>query len=316
VKSVETSLFQQTYTWRKKGLLISPQKSLWWMQTHAMIPTVDHLGGDFYRVYFSGRDSENRSQIGFAVVRVCEEHLAVQEFCREPVLTNGELGCFDDNGVTPSCVVTVGEKKYFYYIGWNKGATVRMHLFGGLALSDDGGRTFYRYSQAPIIERCRVNPLLNTAPFVLKEGDLWRMYYVSGVQWINKDLPRYNIQYAESEDGLNWVREGHVCINFSTPSENALARPCVLKESNVYKMWFAHKGEAYRLGYAESTDGKHWERRDEHSGLSVSYNDFDSEMVEYACVFEHAGRKYMLYNGNNYGSDGIGWAVGEPIGNG
>jgi hypothetical protein len=307
----KTKLFSRTYKWQKQGLLIEPQKDLWWMQTHAMIPTVDHLESNRYRVYFSGRDKDNRSHIGFAVVEADRGQLKVLEYSPDPVITLGDLGCFDDNGVTPSCMVTVGNRKFFYYIGWNAGSTVRMHLFGGLALSDDGGKTFTRYSKAPIIERNRVNPLLNTAPFVIKEGEKWRMYYVSGITWVHRDLPRYNIQRAVSQDGLEWHRDGHVAIDFASSNENALARPFVLIEDGVYKMWFAHKGEAYRLGYAESLDGETWHRRDDLAGIDVSDKGWDSDMIEYAALFEHDGYKYMLYNGNNYGFDGAGWAVAE-----
>jgi hypothetical protein len=310
LNTTDSKLFSRRYNWRKQGLLITPQKDLWWMQTHAMIPTVDKVGENLYRVYFSGRDKENRSHIGYAVVQAENDSLKVLSYSDDPVITLGDLGCFDDNGVTPSCMVTQGDRKFFYYIGWNAGSTVRMHLFGGLALSDDGGKTFTRYSKAPIIERNRVNPLLNTAPYVVHADGEWRMYYVSGVTWVHRDLPRYNIQTATSQDGLEWHRDGRVCIDFASPSENALARPFVIVEDGVYKMWFAHKGDAYRLGYAESLDGVNWQRRDELSGIDVSSEGWDSDMIEYACVFENNGQKFMLYNGNNYGFDGAGWAVG------
>src|SRR3546814_19574077 len=86
------------------------------------------------------------------------------------------------------CALVTGVQKcalpifYLYYIGWNPGSTVRMHLFGGLAVSTDGGRSFERASRAPVIERCAVNPYLNTAPFVLHEDGNWRMYYVTIVR--------------------------------------------------------------------------------------------------------------------------------------
>ena len=73
----------------------------------------------------------------------------------------------------------------------------------------------------------------------------------------------------------------------------------------------AHKGSAYRLGYAESLDGIQWERRDELVGVDVSPSGFDNEMIEYAAVVKHNGRHFMFYNGNNYGFDGIGLAVEE-----
>lgn len=301
-------MFAEPIKWRKIGLVIRPRQELWWMQTHAMIPTAEPIEGPYFRIYFSGRDSANRSHIGYAVLDITRPDKIV-EFSGEPVLTLGALGCFDDNGVTPSCVINDAGKKFLYYIGWNKGATVRMHLFGGLAISENGGRSFCRYSRAPILERTDLEPFLNTAPFVLKDGGRWRMYYVSATEWIHRDLPCYNIRYAESSDGLSWDRQGMVCIDFSSPEEHALARPCVLKEDGVYKMWYSYKGANYRIGYAESKDGITWERRDEVAGIDVAHSGWDSEMIEYAYVFEHQGVKYMLYNGNNYGREGVGLAV-------
>ena len=135
------------------------------------------------------------------------------------------------------------------------------------------------------------------------------MYYVSGTGWVHKDLPRYNIKLAKSHDGINWYRDGHVCIDFADDSENAIARPYVINEDSVWKMWFAHKGDAYRLGYAESKNGILWYRKDDLVGIDVSSESFDSEMIAYAAVVKYKGQHFMFYNGNNYGYDGIGLAV-------
>jgi hypothetical protein len=295
--------------WEKLGLIIKPQKQLWWMQTHAMVPTVDWLDGSLCRIYFSGRDKENRSHIGYAVMEINSSY-KILEYSSEPVLTLGNLGCFDDNGVTPSSIVDYAGRKYLYYIGWNKRSTVRMSLVAGLAVSNDGGKSFERYSRAPVLERTNEEPYsILTAPYVIIGKGVWRMWYVSGIGWVNPDLPRYNIKYAESRDGIHWERNGTVCIDLKSETENALARPCVIKDSNLYKMWFAHKGKEYRLGYAESKDGLKWERKDAEAGIDTSESGWDSEMMEYAFVFRHNNRKYMLYNGNNYGFDGIGLAV-------
>ncbi len=34
-------------------------------------------------------------------------------------------------------------------------------------------------------------------------------------------------------------------------------------------------------------------------------------MIEYAYVFRHKEMKYLFYNGNDYGKEGIGYAVME-----
>lgn len=301
------------YKWKKLGLVITPQKKLWWMKSHAMIPTLEKITESVVRVYFSGRDENNRSHIGFCDVDLNEPTKAFN-YSQEPVLSPGEIGCFDDNGVTPSCIINDQNETHLYYIGWNPGFNVRMHLFGGLATKKSFEDSFVRYSKAPIIERSRVNPYLNTAPFVLKEKNRWLMYYVSGTEWLHKDLPRYNIQIATSVDGKNWHRDGTVAIDYNNSSEMALARPFVLNEDDIYKMWFSfkediEKGGAYTLGYAESVDGINWIRKDNLVGIKPSNSGWDSEMIEYASIVKFRDKKYMFYNGNNYGEHGIGIAV-------
>jgi hypothetical protein len=65
----------------------------------------------------------------------------VLDLSREPLLTLGERGTFDDNGMMASCVVSAHGRKYLYYIGWNPQVTVSYRLAIGLAVSEDGGRT-------------------------------------------------------------------------------------------------------------------------------------------------------------------------------
>ena len=296
--------------WTKRGLVIKPDIRLDWAKSHCMVPTPLLLENGLVKVFFSARDVDNRSNIGWAILDLNSNGELI-EYSTDAVLTPGELGCFDDNGVSPSCVREIDNKLHLYYIGWNPGSTVRVHLFGGLAISEDNGETFERWSKAPIIERCPTDPYLNTAPWVVKTDDEFRMYYVSGCGWKHKDLPRYNIKMATSNDGRVWRRDGHSCIDFKDSNENALARPYVLFEDEIWKMWFSHKGETYRFGYAESENGINWERCDEFSGLNVSRSGWDSEMVEYAAVINHKGQHFMFYNGNNYGEDGIGLAIEE-----
>ena len=306
-------------TWTKKGLIIYPQINKKWMQSHAMIPTILHLQDNLYRVYFSGRDYHNRSIIGYAEFEILNHKINVLRYSDKPVLSLGDRGCFDDNGVTPSSIVLYNESIYMFYIGWNSGtSTTRMSLIAGLAKSINKGLTFNRVSRAPLLERTDLEPYsILTAPFVLysKSKKIYEMWYVSCEGWKNKDLPTYNIKYAYSSDCLNWTREGKICIDFLNRDETALARPYVLHENNLYKMWFSHKSinQTYKIGYAESADGINWERINNNELNPGSKDQWDSDMVEYSCVFNHGDYKFMLYNGNDYGKHGIGYAVKNNI---
>lgn len=75
----------------------------------------------------------------------------------------------------------------------------------------------------------------------------------------------------------------------------------------------APTSEAYRIGYAWSTDLADWNRDDAQVDLDVSPDGWDSEMVAYPAVFELDGRTYMLYAGNGNGKTGFGLAVLEGV---
>ena len=109
-------------------------------------------------------------------------------------------------------------------------------------------------------------------------------------------------------NGIQWDRRGIVCIDYASPDEYAFGRPCVVKDGDVYRMWYSYRGVTYRMGYAESNDGIVWTRRDAQCVLDVSAEGWDSEMVTYPVVISRSGRWEMLYNGNGYGRTGIGLA--------
>ncbi|MFQ5787998.1 MAG: hypothetical protein ACE5H1_08450 [Thermodesulfobacteriota bacterium] len=299
--------------WIKKGQIFKPEGQFDWVMTHSMLPIPERRGDDLYRVYFSGRDKFNRSLVGYVEFDI-NNPKKILKISEKPVLGLGELGTFDDNGVTPSWIVNHEGEKYLYYVGWNKGSTVRMAEMAGLAISVDGGETYQRVSRAPILERTDKEPLtLLAATCVLVEDRIWRMWYVSGTEWVHKDFVRYNIKYAESKDGIKWNRDGRVAIDFKNKYEHALARPCVIKEDGLYKMWYCCRldNSTYRIGYAESKDGLSWNRKDNEAGIDASESGWDSEMIAYPNVFNHKGKKYLLYNGNGYGRNGFGYAVLE-----
>lgn len=301
--------------WKKLGRIAVPRRDLYWNQSHMSLPTFVKEEAGIVTVLFGGRDHLNRSRIGRLSFDIHNIGLGA-EIEAEPILGLGELGTFDDNGVMP-CSFVLGDdgNQFLYYVGWNPRSTTRYSFYSGLAISLDGGTTFNRFSRAPILERTDQEPFVNASPWVIRDGDLWRMYYVSGEGWIHPDLPKYNIKYAESTDGYTWKRDGHVSVDFSYPGEHALARPCVIKTQSEFHMWFSYKGadydlaHNYRMGFARSIDGVSFDRNDALGGPVPSKSGWDSEMIAYGCVFSYQGKKYILYNGNTYGEAGIGLAV-------
>lgn len=299
--------------WIKEGLIVSPEKfKLNWWNSFGMDPCSLHLKKDIYRIFFCGRNKKNVSQIGYVDYDIIKfKILAVS---KKPVLTPGSLGSFDDNGVTASCVIKLKSKIYLYYIGWKPKSTTRYSLMTGLAVSKNLGKTFKRFSKAPILKLTDKEPYsILTAPYVLKKGSKWMMWYVSCNRWVNENYPIYDIKIATSNNGFIWKQKGLTAIKLKS-GERAAARPFVYYEKNKFKMYYCYEkivGD-YRIGYAESRNGYKWKRMDHLSGIKKSKikGDWDNEMIAYPHLIIHKGKKYMLYNGNTYGKDGFGLAVG------
>jgi hypothetical protein len=297
--------------WDKRGVLITAPPPLPWAASHAALPVPDRRPDGRLRLFFSARDAAGRSQIALARLPSFEPGNAA-DFRADPVVGLGSAGAFDDNGVTSSCLVEHEGRRLLYYTGWTLGQTVPFRFFVGCAASMDGGETFAKVSRAPVLPQSAIDPFLTASPWVLIENDTWRMWYVSGTGWekVGTALrPRYHVKYAESEDGISWRADGHVCLDFAGPAEYAIGRPCVVRDDDCYRMWFCARGDAYRIGYAESRDGLRWERKDGEVGIEPSSSGWDSEMQAYPVVFDDGATRLMLYNGNGYGATGIGVAV-------
>lgn len=299
--------------WRKLGLVYCPDGSRSWSRSHAANPVACHVEGDRWRIYFSPRDEKNRSSISWVEIDMRHPTQVVAE-AQEPVLLPGEAGSFDDSGCTIGCIVQVGARRYLYYMGWHIPADAPWRNTIGLAISEGPGEPFRRHADRPIMGIDGTDPYTISYPWVIADNGRFRMWYGSDLnQSDTRGVMRHVLKYAESADGIHWERRNHVAVGFDFPGEYALSRPCVLKDADRYRMWFSSRGDTYRIRYAESEDGLTWRRIGEKAGIDVSAEGWDSEMIEYACVFEHRGRPYMLYCGNGYGRTGFGIAVGEAI---
>ena len=305
--------------WIKKGLVFKADHNYDWMVSHTSIPVADPINDELLRIYFGTRDKHGRSFTTYLEV-LADDPRKIRYVHDEPILSLGKLGTFDDNGIMPSWIVNHGGKKYLYYIGWNPQVTVTYRLSIGLAISEDGGQSFKKYSEGPICDRDVEEPYFNTAPCVIVDGPNWKMWYVSCTGWkvVSKRAePRYHIKYALSDDGIHWQRTNRVCIDYDSFTE-AIGRPCVFPVNGTYRMLYSYRsirnyrtdpGQSYRLGFAESSDGIQWLRRDNEVGIDRSATGWDSEMLEYSHVFVSKRGTYLFYNGNGFGQSGFGYAV-------
>ncbi|MDY0192327.1 MAG: hypothetical protein RBR93_02265 [Aliarcobacter butzleri] len=302
--------------WKKLGLIFNSNKESDWMYSHAMIPVAEHLYDDIFRIYFSPRDKENRGHGAYLEIDINEPQ-KILNLSKEPVLEPGELGCFDDSGALPNSLLEINGEKYLYYTGINIGVTVKIRNSIGLAKWNNEKNVFERVYKGPIIDRTKESPHFTATPEVIYDNGIYKSWFTSCVKWekINNEVKHfYNLEYAESTDGINWKRDKNIAIDFKDEFEYALGVPRVKKDNDLYKMWFCSRATkdipTYRIRYAESNDGINWIRKDE-VGIDVSKDGWDSEMICYPFIFDHKYKRYMLYNGNGYGKTGFGLAILE-----
>lgn len=302
--------------WKKLGLIFNSNKESDWMYSHAMIPVAEHLYDDIFRIYFSPRDKENRGHGAYLEIDINEPQ-EILNLSKEPVLEPGELGCFDDSGALPNSLLEINGEKYLYYTGINIGVTVKIRNSIGLAKWNNEKNVFERVYKGPIIDRTKESPHFTATPEVIYDNGIYKSWFTSCVKWekINNEVKHfYNLEYAESTDGINWKRDKNIAIDFKDEFEYALGVPRVKKDNDLYKMWFCSRATqdipTYRIRYAESNDGINWIRKDE-VGIDVSKDGWDSEMICYPFIFDHKDKRYMLYNGNGYGKTGFGLAILE-----
>lgn len=299
--------------WQKLGVLYCPSGTSRHpkLVSHAANPLPVLLEEDVYRVFFSGRDADNRSSVGAVDIDIVKREVIREH--SHPFFGHGPEGSFYADGVSIGNCYEVSGVQYMLFMGWQspkgghwRGDVGRLIMKPNLTLELD--------SEEPLMSSNTIDPISLSYPWVLKnEEGGYSMWYGSTTTWdAGNGEMLHIINHASSVDGHNWNREG-LAVPYELGRAQAFSRPTVMGNSTTgFEMWYSYRsgsGEKYRIGYALSKDGREWGLALEDAGIDVSIDGWDSEMIEYPFVFDHKGLRYMLYNGNEYGKTGFGLAV-------
>jgi hypothetical protein len=278
---------------------------------------------DRVRFYFSTRPPAENGKFVSVVqyIDMSKDFRIVLGRSHGTVLPLGKLGTFDEHGIFPFSVFHHDGAVWGYSNGWNRRKSVSVDTAIGLAISHDGGCTFTKLGDGPVLGPSLHEPYLVCDPFVRVFDGEFHMWYIYGTSWKSAIFGQqpdrtYVIAHATSSDGITWQRQGKPIISQTHPDE-CQALPTVIRLGTRYHMLFCHRHTfgfrtnpalAYRLGYAWSDDLLHWHRDDANCGLEASNGAWDSKMVCYPHLFNCEGKTYLAYNGNNFGRDGFGLA--------
>jgi sucrose-6-phosphate hydrolase SacC (GH32 family) len=234
----------------------------------------------------------------------------------------GKRGTFDEFGTYPVSVIQDHSQIRAYFSGFTRCESVPFNAAIGVAISNDGGLTFERLGDGPVLSFSPDEPFLLGSPRIRKFGESWQLWYVAGREWRKVDgkpEPVYKIRMATSNDGVNWQKEGRDLIPDKLGEHECQACPDVIFRDGRFHMFFSYRDirnykereGGYRIGYASSIDMINWQRDDSQIDINLSESGWDSEMVNYPHVFDLDGKSYMLDQGNGMGRAGFGLAVLE-----
>lgn len=141
------------------------------------------------------RDDSGISRIKYIDVKE-DNPSNIIEVSDAPYLDIGKPGCFDDNGVILGDIILVDNKLYLYYVGFQHVQKAKFHAFSGLAISEDNGKTFNRFSEVPVLDRTTTGRFGRCIHTVLQENGIFKCWYAVIDDWkIIEGIPYpiYNI---------------------------------------------------------------------------------------------------------------------------
>jgi len=313
------------FKWEKLGKAFTPQEfpGRPWMSEFAQAPST-LVFDTFVRVYFSCRPpaDANGQYVSYAAYVDLDraDLFRIVHIADQPILPLGGLGEFDEFGTYPVSVIRAGNEIRAYYGGWTRCESVPFDVVIGCATSTDGGTTFQKLGNGPVLGLSLEEPFVLSGPKVRYFKDRWYLWYIAGRRWKLVDgrpEPVYKIRAATSADGIGWVPMNLDLIKSRIEDDEAQASPDVTYAGGRYHMFFCYRGSrdyrgkahGYRIGYASSTDLVTWTRDDALAGIEVSDAGWDAETISYPHVFELDGKVYLAYLGNHVGRYGFGLAV-------
>lgn len=306
-------------TWRDLGLIFPVCDLAAWAASHAYVPTLLALD-DRIRVFAAFWDVNRVGRLGFVDLDRADPE-RILGHSREPILSLGPEGSFDARGQTPLSVLWDGSELRLYYAGWQADPVYRYRLFTGLATSRNGGDSFIRYSDDPVIGPTAEHPQVRTGGMVMKEDGRYRTWFAESIGSIEhggKAVPAYTLSHMTSEDGIAWPDRAQVCFPVVPGVIFGYGRSAIWRQPDgSYHGLFSVRREieGYTIGHATSPDGLSWNPLDLEGGMAFTPAhciDGPQEVMFPSLHFQADGTVLMVYNGRDFGREGVRAAVWTP----
>jgi len=179
----------------------------------------------------------------------------IKDTLNNPVIVPGEAGSWDADFVLDPHIIYENSvyKMWYGADGWYENLGMWTWKLG-YAESTDGKVWTKRID--PVMEEGDFETWANDlfSPCVNYEDNNYMMWYWSANTFSWNDHHQFN--YATSTDGINWIKSANNPVlergTANTWDVSAIIKPSVLKENNLFKMWYSGGNSGtVSIGYAE-----------------------------------------------------------------
>ena len=224
----------------KKGQICDSQHSQIpaWGNARLMLPTPILWDNDTIRIFLGFCDEQNVGRVGYIDV-AADDPSQILAIAQQPVFDIGKDGCFDDNGVVPTCIIEQNGQLLLYYGGFQLGIKVPYYMFQGLAIAPNRSLNFERFAEVPILDRIDRQVYTRVAAFVrVVDNQHFELFYIGGGEWTKhpisgKPLPIYQCFKLQSNDFSHWkgLPEESI-LPFLNEQEHGFSRVWFWEEDN------------------------------------------------------------------------------------
>lgn len=289
--------------WHKLGQIYQVNNTNPYLLTHASNPLGVNLKKDIYRIFYNGRDINNKSSVSYVDIDI--NQLKIVNDPKTPILTYGDKNSFYSHGISIGNMWKQNNKFYIGFMGWQ--------IRGNNHWTGDIGKFEIKGDKAEkptlLLGLSKEDPISLSYPHIEYEDKIYKMWYGSTINWNSENGEMIHVlKYATSSEGEIWNLKG-TSLPYILGKAQAFSRPTLMNINNKKHMWYSYRsgdGTLYRIGHSQSNNNQF--KLNPSPNLDVSSKGWDSEMVCYPFVFEHKNEIYMLYNGNNHGIEGFGLA--------
>jgi len=253
-----------------------------------------------YKMWYSGLDEDGYASIGHAT---SPNGIDWTKHGTMPVLSRGNFGDWDQDGIGMACVIKDGSGYSMWYTGVDYSG---LEASIGYATSPDG-INWTKNLNNPVMSGTSLTWDADgvALPSVIKQGAGYKMWY-SGRLNDGTTVGNLAIGFAESNDGIMWTNNVNNPVFAATPLEwdrRAVGACCVMP-INGYTMFytgFEIAGSVIsRIGKATSADGIHWNRITDpvlEQGLAGEWD--ERGVASPSCLVEN-GSFRLWYTGAGY----------------